>query len=256
MVGVFRHLVSKLIKSRYSVVDVIAYSIVFAAAIGIVVRWRETRVFQALGAGQLPDVKVGVDPSAKIAPAFRGSYRFTSDWFTRNVAVWSKVLESYKAKPDIRYLEIGVYEGRSLLWMLENVLTHSTARATAVDPLDGSYKETFLANLKQSGSGDKVTTDSRFSQVALRQQPLECYDIIYVDGSHERDDLLEDAVLCWRLLKPTGIIIFDDYRWYESPFQDCGTADPRIALDAFMKCFGHHFAVIHNGYQLILRKST
>jgi hypothetical protein len=160
--------------------------------------------------------------------------------------VWSRVLNPYKAKPGIRYPEIGVYEGRSLLRILENILTDSTARATAVDPLDGSYKETYLAKLKQLGSAGEVSTDSRFSQVALRRQPLEYYDIIYVDGSHERDDLLDNAVPCWRLLKPNGIIIFEDYRWYESSFQECGMVDPKIALDTFMKCFDHHFKVIYN----------
>ena len=51
------------------------------------------------------------------------------------------------------------------------------------------------------------------SQVVLRRLPLETYDIIYIDGSHATSDVLEDAVLSYRLLKPGGLLIFDDYHW-------------------------------------------
>ena len=42
--------------------------------------------------------------------------------------------------------------------------------------------------------------------------PVTCqkYDIIYIDGSHEARDVLEDAVLAYRLLKIGGLLIFDD----------------------------------------------
>ena len=49
--------------------------------------------------------------------------------------------------------------------------------------------------------------------MVLRRLPLESFDIIYIDGSHAVNDVLEDAVLSFRLLKPEGILIFDDYRW-------------------------------------------
>ena len=36
-------------------------------------------------------------------------------------------------------------------------------------------------------------------------------DLIYIDGSHLAKDVLSDAILSWKLLKPSGVMIFDDY---------------------------------------------
>jgi hypothetical protein len=39
------------------------------------------------------------------------------------------------------------------------------------------------------------------------------FDIIYIDGNHEPEYVLEDAVLSFRKLKKNGIMIIDDYGW-------------------------------------------
>jgi hypothetical protein len=52
------------------------------------------------------------------------SYNFSEDWFTENIPVWLKVLSPFKGKPNLNYLEIGVFEGRSVIWMLENIQTY------------------------------------------------------------------------------------------------------------------------------------
>src|SRR5689334_22074915 len=36
-------------------------------------------------------------------------------------------------------------------------------------------------------------------------------DVIYVDGSHARNDVIVDSILAWRLLRPDGLMIWDDY---------------------------------------------
>jgi predicted O-methyltransferase YrrM len=98
-----------------------------------------------------------------------------------------------------------------------------------------------------------VTTVVGYSQVELRKQPVDAFDIIYIDGSHTADDVLEDAVLSWRQLKPGGLLIFDDYQadgWnHELPRKT-----PRVAIHAFYLLYGVHFEVLHNGYQIILHK--
>jgi predicted O-methyltransferase YrrM len=86
---------------------------------------------------------------------------------------------------------------------------------------------------------------------------LNSFDIIYIDGSHAEDDVLEDAVLCSRLLKGGGILIFDDYRWagfFASGTCDSPTDFPKAAIDRFVQVFHKQFEVIHNSYQLILKK--
>ncbi len=172
------------------------------------------------------------------------------------------MLEPYKGRPGVNYLEVGLYEGRSALWMLENILTHPSAHLTGIDVFEGPLKDRCLENLRRSGAGDKVTTIIEPSQVVLRRLPLESFDIIYIDGSHAVADVLEDAVLSFRLLKPGGILIFDDYRWVGALGAGAGTKDkpsdfPKFAIDRFVQCFDKDLEVIHHteaSNQLILRK--
>jgi predicted O-methyltransferase YrrM len=143
--------------------------------------------------------------------------------------------------------------------MLENIFTDPTAKVTAIDVFDGPYKAKYFANLERTRAAERVTTIADFSQTALRGLPLESYDVIYIDGSHAKEDVLEDAVLSWRLLKPGGMLIFDDYRWAGLFVQ--GTTDeptdfPKTAIDAFIECFGEQLDVIHNSYQVLVRKKA
>lgn len=180
-------------------------------------------------------------------------YNFLKDWVTRNVPLWEKVLSPFKGKPDIHYLEIGVFEGRSIIWMLENILTHSTSKATGIDTFPGNLKENFLANLKISGFADKVTTITGLSQIELRHLPLDSFDIIYIDACHTTDDTLADAVLSWPLLKNEGLLIFDDYYWKEKedfPLE----LRPKIAIDAFITTYRNFIEVVHHNRQIILKK--
>jgi len=179
-------------------------------------------------------------------------YNFSTDWFSRKIPVWSKTLSHLKGKPDIHYLEIGVYEGRSAMWMLDNILTAPSAKITVIDIFSDNLEEIFLSNLKISGAYDKATVITGYSQVKLRSLPLNTYDIIYIDGSHAAKDVLEDAVLSWRLLKTDGFLIFDDYLGWvnEKP----PLSRPKIAIDAFINTFSDEIEIINQGYQVLLRK--
>ena len=194
---------------------------------------------------------------------YRKPYQFrkgTEKFFAPNVPIWARVLDEYREKPNVWFLNVGVFEGQSCLWMLENILTHPTSFLIGVDPfteVDPSpsqtpYKDVFFSNLRLSGLGNKTHIIEGLSQTELRRLDLESFDIIYIDGSHDAADCLEDAVLAWRLLKDEGVLIFDDYLLSTGPF-DVGDK-PKIAIDAFLGLFGHHFEIIHCDWQAILRK--
>jgi SAM-dependent methyltransferase len=195
----------------------------------------------------------------QVNASYQKEYRFRTDWFSRHIPVWQACLEGYKGKPDVHYLEIGLYEGRSALWMLENVLTHPTAHLTGVDLFPDEYryasgkghKDVFESNLRLSGLEPKTTIIQGYSQVVLRGLPLESFDIIYIDGSHDMADCLEDAVLAWRLLKEGGTLIFDDYLMVTE-----GDERPDRAIDTFIFFFGKHFETLHAGWQVFLRKKV
>jgi hypothetical protein len=81
--------------------------------------------------------------------------------------------------------------------------------------------------------------------------PWNEFDAAYLDGSHIAADVLEDAVLTWRLLKPGGVLIFDDYRW--DLYRD-SVRSPGPGIDAFLAGFAGQYDVLHKDYQVILRK--
>jgi predicted O-methyltransferase YrrM len=180
-------------------------------------------------------------------------YVFSSDWFTENIPIWTRLLADYQGKPGIRYLEVGVFEGRSMVWMVENILTHPTAEIVGIDPFDetGELKARFDRNLAASGFRGKAHIIVGLSQSELGKLPANHFDIIYIDGSHTADDVLTDAVLAWPLVKEGGVIIFDDYLW-PAPYPD--DLLPKIAVDSFVNAYWKALEVVHSEYQLVIRK--
>ncbi len=184
-----------------------------------------------------------------------GPYRFTAHWHTQRLATWHEQLAALEGKPDLRYLEIGVFEGRSVLWMLENVLTDPSSRVTAVDVFMGDYEQTFDANVEASGRAEAVTKIKGSSQSELRKM-TETFDVIYIDGSHTADDVLADAVLSWPLLAQGGVLIFDDYGWNGRPTGSAIPMElrPQIAIDAFVTSYRNELELMHRGYQVFVRR--
>ena len=174
--------------------------------------------------------------------------------FVKHIPVWNKLLGPFKGKPDVHYLEIGVNQGRSAMWVLENVLTHPSAKLTGIDifPEGTNFKEKYFSNVKLSGAEHKVTTIEGFSQVELRKLPLNTFDIIYIDGDHTARGVLADAVPSFQLLKTDGILIFDDYLWFEDRLSE--ELRPRIAIDSFITSYRNVLAVVHRGYQVFIKK--
>jgi hypothetical protein len=205
----------------------------------------------------LPEIRVEPVNSTGTQEAYQQDYSFTTDWFSKHIPVWEQVFAAYVGKSELEYLEVGVYEGMSALWMLDNVLTSDTAHLTGIDPFLGDYEQRFRENLELSGASEKATVIRGFSQLVLRDLTPDSYDIIYIDGSHATKDVLEDAVLCWRLLRKGGILIFDDYLWVGLGFHcefDSAADYPKPAIDAFATCFKDEIEVMHNSSQLIIRK--
>jgi predicted O-methyltransferase YrrM len=186
------------------------------------------------------------------------SYAFSEDWFSDRVASWSQLLGPLRGRQNLNYLEIGVFEGRSALWMLENILTHPSARMTALDIFLGNTRAVWNANLDKSGFGSKVTTIQGPSGEELRKLPLRSFDVIYIDGSHTADDVLADAVLGWGLLREGGLMIFDDYAWSgrlkvgEEPTPD--ELRPKVAIDAFITTHRNYLEVVVRDWQVAVRK--
>ena len=114
----------------------------------------------------------------------------------------------HNSKNKTRYLEIGVNEGDSLKVVLENTkLKH----VTLIDSFghtphlkDFSHVEPLLKDI------DYVTFQER-SETALPKVKGK-FDLILVDGAHNKEDATRDLKLTWPMLSDGGTLLFDDLR--------------------------------------------
>lgn len=179
-------------------------------------------------------------------------YVFTTDYASQNTSNWARIFEEYRARPGVRMLEIGSYEGRSAIWFLENILTDASASIVCLDFFSSApLSMRFDHNIRLSGQGGKVTKLKGHSAAVLPTLPLDHFDIIYVDGSHQAVDVLMDAMLSWYRIKPGGIILFDDYLW--APGTPV-TERPQLAIDLFLQSFDGRYELLLKSYQIAIRK--
>ena len=179
-------------------------------------------------------------------------YSFTVDYTSSFTPFWETHLAEFKDKENIHVLEIGCFEGRSSLWFLKNILTHPTSSITCVDSFSRKGGEPrFEHNIGISGFSKKVTKIKGKSEDVLHALQAQSFDIVYIDGCHQPLNVLMDAVLSWLLVKPGGIIIFDDYAWNpEAPYQE----RPKMAIDIFLQVLETQIEVLFKAYQVIIKK--
>tara|TARA_Y100000389_G_scaffold12878_1_gene11528 strand:+ start:1092 stop:2705 length:1614 start_codon:yes stop_codon:yes gene_type:complete len=145
------------------------------------------------------------------------THRTTENWFP------IINLEDYN-KP-IKYLEIGALYGANLISISNTYCKHEASRMYCIDPWEDyddypEYKyeqdkiyNSFLKNIKTFEIEDKTIVKRGYSRDILGEFDDEMFDMIYIDGNHESEYVMEDAVLSFRKLKKGGILIFDDYEW-------------------------------------------
>lgn len=74
----------------------------------------------------------------------------------------------------------------------------------------------------------------------------ESMDLIYIDGSHEAPDVLSDACLAFTLLRVGGVMIFDDYTWFQGSRTDRDPLKmPKPGVDAFLNLYSRKMSLIY-----------
>lgn len=146
------------------------------------------------------------------------AYRLADNWY-------QYVDVNRHKNTAINYLEIGTFYGANVISVANTYGFHPESKLYCIDPWEdyNDYPEyrgeqpniynSFIRNVEKSGQKDKIIVKRGYSNKEIPKFDEDFFDIIYIDGNHEPEYVLEDAVLCFRKLKKGGIMIFDDYGW-------------------------------------------
>lgn len=143
-------------------------------------------------------------------------------------------VESHK----INYLEIGCYAGGSAILMLFRPNT----KVVSVDLGTPIPKETVLSNVSNNNPLENefhyVEGDSSDESVVNQVKELMPeVDILFIDGGHKYQSVIDDFKMYSQLVVPRGYVVFDDYNDHEySP-------EVKMAVDDIVKDL--------EGYELI-----
>lgn len=147
---------------------------------------------------------------------------------------WSLLVDAMK--PGFKFLEIGVYKGRTLgvVQMLANQSGKAcdifglTPLTNVGDKYSAYFNEPYgpaiSANLVKMGLKEPIniqlieglSTDPAAMTTAQKEGP---YDIIYIDGGHDYDVVCHDITTFVPLIKSGGFLVMDDASLHlENPY--------------------------------------
>jgi len=145
--------------------------------------------------------------------------------FDEAEALFSMVAGAPQDGRPISVVEIGSWKGRSTIAMAAALASLSGGgRVLAVDPHTGSVEHRaeygavdtfseFCANIDRSGLGAFIEPVRRPSHEARPLVPDRSVDSLFIDGSHEYADVLQDIDDWVSSLRPGARVAYNDASW-------------------------------------------
>lgn len=188
---------------------------------------------------------------------FEGTiYRTCNNWFNHIPFMGDK---------PIKYLEIGTFYGANLISVAKNYASHTDSELHCIDPWCGykEYKEdpsadksghvyaSFKRNLAACEEAHRINVYRGFSHHIVPTFQNSYFDLIYVDGNHEPEYVMEDCVIAFRKLKVGGYMAIDDYT-----DQVCD-GETKMSIDAFLSAYKNRINPLGSNYaQYFLQKTS
>lgn len=148
--------------------------------------------------------------------------------------------------------------------MLDNIATHPSSRYCCIDPFTGGEEHALggidctkleaETRARVGRFGERCEVNVGRSEAVLPEWMAGglSFDFAYIDGDHHAAAVLRDSVLAWELLKPGGVLIWDDYGWTVMPDM---VDRPMIAIESFLQCYAPHLQRLEpRGWQAAVAK--
>ena len=182
---------------------------------------------------------------------------FSQKWFLNNFEIFTFFLPKDKSL-KFDYLEVGCYEGLSSFYVLSE---YKSVNAFFLDIWDmpnpnsktlshnfGLIEKAFDQNL--SGFNfKKMKNDSVISMRKLLKENVH-FDFIYIDGSHNGEDILSDAIEAFKILKVNGLMFFDDFLQHD----DNRILQSYVGIDKFLSLYSDYLKIEYFQNNLVVRK--
>jgi hypothetical protein len=190
---------------------------------------------------------------------------YNADWF--NPENFDRYLKDFAGKPNIRFLEIGGFEGKGTNYFVRRFLSGENSKVVVIDPWI-KYSESTVTKMEISLDDGKTvdelinedTYEIFLKNTEENSQKIEIhrglskdilpglnegFDFIYVDGDHSRDAVWLDATMGFEKLKQGGVMVFDDYDWTGGKrWRGAAAKSPKKAVDRFMKDYTKEIDVL------------
>ena len=182
---------------------------------------------------------------------------FSNKWFLNNFDIFNFFLPKEK-NSKFDYLEVGCFEGLSSFFVLSE---YKAVNAILLDIWDmpnpnsktlshnfNSIEKAFDNNL----SGFNFTKIKDDSVVAMRKlfKQNKSFDFIYIDGSHNGEDILSDAIEAFKILKKEGLIFFDDFLQHDKN----RALQSYEGIEKFLTLYSSYIKIEYFQNNLVVRK--
>ena len=95
----------------------------------------------------------------------------------------------------------------------------------------------------------KIKNDSVISMRKLLKDNVH-FDFIYIDGSHNGEDILSDAIEAFKILKVNGLMFFDDFLQHD----DNRILQSYVGIDKFLSLYSDYLKIEYFQNNLVVRK--
>jgi hypothetical protein len=165
-------------------------------------------------------------------------YRISTNWF-RAIPL---------PTTPMKIMEIGAYHGGNVCSLTKTYASHPDSTIHCVDPWY-DYKEYseykkiqhtnykyFILNISKLSAEDlhKIHIHRGLSEHVIPTFEDDSFDIIYIDGNHDKRYALHDAIMSIKKIKHNGYIVFDDMQ----------CEDVHQAVQFFIHLYRPHIAEI------------